>query len=328
MASAALAHEPLLPRDDSRLGLGAALALLAHAGLIGALALGLNWRLPAPDVVMSAELWSAVPQVAAPAAAPTPPPAPAPKPAPAPAPAPSPAQPPPPTAAEKTAARDAEIAIEKAAQRRKEQQAKEAAEREQARLRKEEEDAQRLKQKLEAKRLAERQAEEQAAQRKKELQAKEDKAREEKRLKDLAEQREKQEQAARDKAQEAQIAKQREENLKRMLGQAGAAGTGAATATGSAARDAAPSAAYAGRIKAAIKPNIVLPAEVTGNPITEVEVRCAPDGSITGRRIVKSSGNPVWDETVLRAIDRTAILPRDTDGRIPPTMILVFPRRE
>jgi len=324
MASAALAHEPLLPRDDSRLGLGAALALLAHAGLIGALALGLNWRLPTPTAVMSAELWSAVPQVAAPAAAPTPPPAPAPKPAPAPAPAPSPAQPPPPTAAEKTAARDAEIAIEKAAQRRKEQQAKEAAERDQARLRKEEEDAQRLKQKLEAKRLAE----EQAAQRKKELQAKEDKAREEKRLKDLAEQRDKQEQAARDKAQEAQIAKQREENLKRMLGQAGAAGTGAATATGSAARDAAPSAAYAGRIKAAIKPNIVLPAEVTGNPITEVEVRCAPDGSITGRRIVKSSGNPVWDETVLRAIDRTAILPRDTDGRIPPTMILVFPRRE
>ena len=324
MASAALAHEPLLPRDDSRLGLGAALALLAHAGLIGALALGLNWRLPTPTAVMSAELWSAVPQVAAPAAAPTPPPAPAPKPAPAPAPAPSPAQPPPPTAAEKTAARDAEIALEKAAQRRKEQQAKEAAEREQARLRKEEEDAQRLKQKLEAKRLAE----EQAAQRKKELQAKEDKAREEKRLKDLAEQRDKQEQAARDKAQEAQIAKQREENLKRMLGQAGAPGTGAATATGSAARDAAPSAAYAGRIKAAIKPNIVLPAEVTGNPITEVEVRCAPDGSITGRRIVKSSGNPVWDETVLRAIDRTAILPRDTDGRIPPTMILVFPRRE
>ena len=324
MASAALAHEPLLPRDDSRLGLGAALALLAHAGLIGALALGLNWRLPAPDVVMSAELWSAVPQVAAPAAAPTPPPAPAPKPAPAPAPAPSPAQPPPPTAAEKTAARDAEIAIEKAAQRRKEQQAKEVAEREQVRLRKEEEDAQRLKQKLEAKRLAE----EQAAQRKKELQAKEDKAREEKRLKDLAEQREKQEQAARDKAQEAQIAKQREENLKRMLGQAGAAGTGAATATGSAARDAAPSAAYAGRIKAAIKPNIVLPAEVTGNPITEVEVRCAPDGSITGRRIVKSSGNPVWDETVLRAIDRTAVLPRDVDGRIPSTMTLKLSRRE
>ena len=117
-----------------------------------------------------------------------------------------------------------------------------------------------------------------------------------------------------------------------MLGQAGATGAGASAstnhATGNAARDAAPSAGYAGRIKARIKPNIVLPAEVSGNPIAEVEVKIAPDGSITGRRVSKSSGNPVWDETVLRAIDRTATLPRDTDGRVPPTMILVFPRRE
>ncbi|MBL8348694.1 MAG: cell envelope integrity protein TolA [Burkholderiaceae bacterium] len=325
--AAALPHDTLLPRDDSRLGVGAALALLAHAGLIGALALGLNWRLPAPQAAMSAELWSAVPQMAAPAAAPPPPPAPTPAPSPAPAPAPAPAPPPAPTAAEVAAARDAEIAIEKAAQRKREQQAQEAkaaAEREQARLRKEEEEAQRLKQKLEARRLAE----EQAAQRRKEQQAKDEKAREDKRQKDLAAQRQQQEQAAREKAQEALIAKQREENLKRMLGQAGAAGTGAATATGSTARDAGPSAAYAGRIKAAIKPNIVLPAEVAGNPVAEVEVRCAPDGSVTSRRITRSSGNPVWDETVLRAIDRTAVLPRDTDGRVPATMILVFPRRE
>jgi len=130
------------------------------------------------------------------------------------------------------------------------------------------------------------------------------------------------------------VAKQREENLQRMLGQAGAAvagtGTGSGTANtgGNAARDAAPSAAYAGRIKARIKPNIVLPAEVSGNPIAEVEVKIAPDGSIIGRRVSKTSGNPVWDETVLRAIDRTATLPRDSDGRVPPTMILVFPRRE
>ena len=125
--------------------------------------------------------------------------------------------------------------------------------------------------------------------------------------------------------QEANTAKQREENLKRMLGQAGA--TGAANATGNAARDAAPSAAYAGRIKARIKPNIVLTQEVLGNPIAEVEVRCAPDGSIVGRRIVKTSGNPVWDDTVLRAIDRTAKLPLD-NGQILPSMLLVFPRQE
>jgi len=105
MSTTTLAHGDLLPRPGERLGLGAALALLAHAGLIGALALGLNWRLPTPDAVVSAELWSAVPQVAAPAPAPSPAPTPAPAATPAPAPAPSPppqrqAEPPKPSAAE------------------------------------------------------------------------------------------------------------------------------------------------------------------------------------------------------------------------------------
>jgi colicin import membrane protein len=99
-------------------------------------------------------------------------------------------------------------------------------------------------------------------------------------------------------------------------------------AAGSAARDAAPTAGYAGRIRAAVKANILLPVELTGNPVAEVEVKCAPDGSVISHRISKSSGNPVWDETVRRAIDKTRVLPRDIDGRIPATMILVFPRQE
>ena len=291
---AALARDALLPRADARLGLGALLALLAHGGLVGALALGLNWRLPQPDVLASAELWAAVPQVAAPAPtpAPTPPPAPPER-----RPEPAPPKPVPPKPVE--ADRDAEIALEKAAKRKKEQQAaREAAERE----KRAQEKALLLKKAAEDKRLVdEKIAQRQAA---------------------LEDQRKQVKEAA---LQDANTAKQREENLKRMLGQAGA--TGAANATGNAARDAAPSAAYAGRIKARIKPNIVLTQEVVGNPIAEVEVRCAPDGSIVGRRIVKTSGNPVWDDTVLRAIDRTAKLPLD-NGQILPTMILVFPRQE
>ena len=291
---AALARDALLPRADARLGLGALLALLAHGGLVGALALGLNWRLPQPDVLASAELWAAVPQVAAPA--PTPAPTPAPPP-PERRPEPAPPKPVPPKPVE--ADRDAEIALEKAAKRKKEQQAaRETAERE----KRAQEKALLLKKAAEDNRLAdEKIAQRQAA---------------------LEDQRKQVKEAA---LQDANTAKQREENLKRMLGQAGA--TGAANATGNAARDAAPSAAYAGRIKARIKPNIVLTQEVVGNPIAEVEVRCAPDGSIVGRRIVKTSGNPVWDDTVLRAIDRTAKLPLD-NGQILPTMILVFPRQE
>ena len=291
---AALARDALLPRADARLGLGALLALLAPGGVVGALALGLNWRLPQPDVLASAELWAAVPQVAAPAPtpAPTPPPAPPER-----RPEPAPPKPVPPKPVE--ADRDAEIALEKAAKRKKEQQAaRETAERE----KRAQEKALLLKKAAEDKRLAdEKIAQRQAA---------------------LEDQRKQAKEAA---LQDANTAKQREENLKRMLGQAGA--TGAANATGNAARDAAPSAAYAGRIKARIKPNIVLTQEVVGNPIAEVEVRCAPDGSIVGRRIIKTSGNPVWDDTVLRAIDRTAKLPLD-NGQILPTMILVCPRQE
>ena len=164
---------------------------------------------------------------------------------------------------------------------------------------------------------------------KRDKQLKDEKAREDKRLADLAEQKERQAREAEAKAQEAVVAKQREENLKRMLGQAGAAGAaGAANATGSAARDGAPSASYAGKIRAFVRPNILLTTEVPGNPTTEVEVKCAPDGSVISRRISKPSGNPTWDNVVLRAIDKTVTLPRDSDGRIPATMILVFPRQE
>ena len=37
-----------------------------------------------------------------------------------------------------------------------------------------------------------------------------------------------------------------------------------------------------------------------------------------------SSGSPAWDETVLRAIDKTEVLPKDVDGRVPPTIIIAF----
>jgi colicin import membrane protein len=142
----------------------------------------------------------------------------------------------------------------------------------------------------------------------------------------LAAQKQRELEIKRVKEEEARQALQREENLKRMLGQAG--GTGSPNATGTAAREAGPSASYAGRIVARVKPNIVLTDEVPGNPVAKVEVRCAPDGTIVGRRLVKSSGNKDWDEAVLRAIDRTEVLPRDTDGRVPSSIEIDFRPRE
>lgn len=286
------------PRTD-RVGPGAALSLLAHAGLVGALAAGLHWRNSAPPSVMSAELWSSVPQVAAPAAAPAPPPPP----------------PPPPEAAKPdvrttpppapNAQRDADIATERAAKIRQAEQAARDA-------------AQLIAQKAALK--AAQQAAQQAAHSQAQVAAQ--KLADERQAKakvDAA----KAAQVA--QAEAVQLAKQRDENLKRMLAQAGSESTNSA---GTANRDMAPSADLAGRIRAKVKANIIDTSAIQGNPVAEVEVRCSPDGTITSRRISKPSGNATWDDTVLRALDKTRSLPREADGRIPAAMILVFSARE
>ncbi len=140
------------------------------------------------------------------------------------------------------------------------------------------------------------------------------------------EQAEKKKLAEQTRQQEAQQAAIRQANLRRMMSQAGTSDD--PTSTGTAARTSGPSASWAGRVKAIIKPKIALVGEVSGNPLATVEVRLAPDGTIIARKLVKSSGSPVWDETVLRAIDKTGVLPRDTDGRVPPVFTIDFRPQE
>jgi len=137
--------------------------------------------------------------------------------------------------------------------------------------------------------------------------------------------REAEQQAREAKAEDERLALLREENLKRMMGQVG--GSGGATSSGTAAQSAGPSADYGNKVIARVRPNIVFTGTVVGNQAAEVEVTAASGGSIIARRIVKSSGHKDWDEAVLRAIDRTPALPRDTDGRVPQTIIIAF-RRE
>ena len=115
---------------------------------------------------------------------------------------------------------------------------------------------------------------------------------------------------------------QRQENIKRMAGLAGA--TGGTTATGTAQQASGPSPGYAGRIRARIKPNIVFTADIAGNPTATVEVRVSPDGTIISRKLLKSSGNAAWDEAVLKAVDKTEVLPRDLDGQVPAAMEISF----
>ena len=77
MTTAALDRDLFLPRRPAGLGRGLLLALLAHGLLIAALSLGVSWRASPPEGV-EAELWAAVPQVAAPRAAEPEPPLPPP----------------------------------------------------------------------------------------------------------------------------------------------------------------------------------------------------------------------------------------------------------
>jgi len=193
---------------------------------------------------------------------------------------------------------DAQIAIERAA---REQARREEAERVEAAraadLRKREDAKREEAKRAEAKRLeAERQ-----------------------RAAEQAEQKKLAEQARKDEARQAAI---REANMRRMMSQAGTSDDPAAA--GNAARTSGPSATYAGRIKARVRPNIVLTSTISGNPTATVEVKVAPDGTIVGRKLVTSSGSPMWDETVLRAIDKTEVLPKDVDGRVPPTIVIAF----
>lgn len=110
--------------------------------------------------------------------------------------------------------------------------------------------------------------------------------------------------------------------MRRIQGMAGA--TGGENATGTAQRSAGPSGSYGGKVAAKVKPNIVYPDAISGNPRAEVEVRLSPDGTIVGKRLVQPSGNKAWDDAVLRALDKTETLPRDVDGRVPSSLTIGF----
>ena len=272
-------RDPFMPPRVQRTGPALGLAVLAHLLLIAALAFGVNWRDTEPTSI-AAELWSAVPQAAAPRAVEVPTPPPAPQPAevrkPEPVVVPKPQAP---------AVPDPQIAIEK-------------AKREEAKRRQAEEDEKARQEKL---------------------------ADEKREKEELAKKKAAADKLAKEKADKAEATRQaalREANLKRMQGLADA--TGGPTDSGTALQSSAPSAGYAGRIVARIRPNIVLTDPVNGNPRAVVEIKLAPDGTIIDKTLRESSGSKTWDEAVLRAIDRTGILPRDVDGRVRTPIVIGF----
>ena len=321
---------PAAPRSWQSMGL----ALLVHALLVVALTWGVSWTTSDEAASFSAEIWTG--QTAATATPPAPPAPPTPPTPPAPevtAPPPEPVRAPPPPEPTRAAAAtpDVDIALEaekKRAQLRKQQQAEaererraeEAAEKRQAKLK---EDQARLK-KEQAAELAADKAE--AAQ----LKAKQQAQAQAQAAKDAAAKQDKQKQAVQ-AAQAAQAAKaQREANLARLnaqLGSAGATGpsgsSGGGSGKGTAAQGSGASSTYGAIVKAAIKPNVVFTDEVTGNPMAKIEVRLTLDGTIISQRLVASSGNKAWDDAAMNGVTRTRVMPRDVDGRIPDTTLIL-----
>jgi len=310
------------PPKAKGMGGAFALAIVAHLVLVAALTMGVQWKRNAPVTTVEAELWSAVPKAAAPKlveAAPPPPPAPAPAP-----------KPPPPAPVVKTP--DADIALEREKQQQLEQEKRLAAEKlAQLKLAAEklakDKREQEKKLALEKKRqqdlkLAQdkKQREEEAAQRE---------AQEKKRqlaLKTQQDALKAQQQVALEKQESIKLEILRKDNLQRMAGLAGA--TGGAASAGTAQRASGPSGSYGSRVSAMVKPNIVFIDDTRENPEALVEVRVAPDGTIVARKLKKSSGNKAWDDAVLKAIDKTAVLPRDVDGTVPPLLDINFRRRD
>ena len=280
------------PAPGSLRALG--LAVIAHVLLLAALTWGVHWKSDATLVTAEAELWSAVPQQAAPRLieAPVPP-------APPPTPRPRAVAPEPPRQAAPQAP-DANIVLERDKRRlaqeklaeEKQQQAQKAAKLEKLAVEKKRLEG---KRELDKKQVEDKKKAELALKRKEAQEAQEDVKR---------------------------LDAQRQENIKRMAGLAGASGS--PDATGTALKYSGPSPGYGARIQARVKPNIVFTEDISGNPTAEVEVRTSPDGTITSRKLLKASGVPAWDEAVLKAVDKTETLPRDVDGRVPPSLVISF----
>jgi colicin import membrane protein len=287
---------------------GLVLALAAHGLLLLALMLNMSWRTHRVEVV-EAEMWSEVPRAAQPVARVVPPPpAPAPEPAPEPSPVPPTPVPEPipqpkavPEPAPKPEPKPADISTErkpKAEPPKKTKPPKEYFE----------PDPEPVKKRLaEAKSKPEPKPEPKKAETKPTPKAE---------AKPVVKPEAKP--APVSPQQAAQQERERQERLKRMMADLGGEGTPSAG----------PSVQYAGRIKARIKPNLVFTEEVSNNPLASVEVRCAPNGRIIGRRLLTKSGNTAWDEAVLLAIDRTEVLPLDEKGRIPAIMQIDFRPRD
>lgn len=303
----------LNPPKESRQGASVVLAILAHVLLLIALTWGISWNQQAVLESSTAELWSSSPNVTNNVA---PPPSPENQ-------EPTPTKPAPPVKAKDNSSqlKEAQLAVEKLKKKQEDDQ------KEKDRLK----DLERKKQKdLELEKA--KKAEEDKLKRAKEREKEREKAKKETpRIdpKELAKQQAK---------EEKEMEQRRMEDLNRVQkslsnsSNASASGQNSGTASASnlslgAGSGNAMSANYAGKIVELVKKNMGVFKEFSANPSSEVQVNCAPDGTITTWQMIKKSGNAEWDEVVLKAIEKTRAtskIPKDIDGRVPASMVITI----
>ena len=264
---------PFVKSDNARLVAGA-LALGVHALFVLLLVFGVSWQTEHPAPVM-VDLWQALPAAASQPVAVQPPerakPAPDLKPEkPAPAPKPAADEPPPPKAPD--------IALEKKraeTERLKKLKTIQAAD-DQARN-----DAAQAEADALNKVRDKQQAEQKAEQKRQAL------------LRQLEADELKQSMATETAANAARTAK---------LAEAQAAGARQAALSQTIGK-------YRDLISATVRGNTRLPDNLKGNPQVRCLVRLLPTGDVVSVRVTQSSGNPAYDEAVVRAIEKSSPLP-------------------
>jgi len=296
------------------------LAVVMHCLLLLFLLHGIQWQNSAP-VGAQAELWTAE-ELNQPVTPPTPqPPAPV---------VPKVVTPPPPD--------DADIALQEA--KKRQQQAQEQAllaeqERQKqlqlqqdadARLQQERAAQAKLaQQKADAQKLAQQKADDLKQQQLKDQQLKDQQAKDQQQKDQQAKQQQQQAQAAQQKAEaqkEAKAQQAADAKAKAAADKARAANLARLQGSASGQTDGANGLGSTGT---KVQPNIVfVTSSIDGNPAAVVSLHCAPDGDVLEAHISTSSGNAAWDDAVLRAVQKSGQMPRDTDGKTPSNFTITF----
>ncbi|MFL9923197.1 cell envelope integrity protein TolA [Herbaspirillum lusitanum] len=298
------------------------LAVVVHLALVAFLWIGINWKNETP-LTVEAEIWD--PQVREAAPLPTPPqPEPQPEPPkPEPTPEPQPTPTPPPKVIDEPPVEKPDIALEKEKEKKRKEEQKKAeelkAQKEREKKLQEEQDKQE-RAKLEKEKEKEKEKEDKL--KKEKLEAdKLKKQKEEKQKEDEAKKKADAEKQAVEKKKQAADAKaaeqRRQEDLKRMMGQATSSSGGTGTAEKSQGPKGNPD--YTNKLKAKIRSNTIfdVPGDLSGNPTVEYTVELFPDGTVRTIRKLKPSGLPGFDEAVQQAITKSQPFPPDKDGKVP-----------